>query len=75
MLQPRFLLVSCLDLKKEGGCFRFSHNCFPDISKTQDEEVGDGTTTVCVLAGLLLEQAQELLQQHVHPQTICEGVH
>lgn len=49
-------------------------NCFfADISKTQDDEVGDGTTTVCVLAGLLLEQAQELLQQRIHPQTICEG--
>ena len=29
-----------------------------DISKTQDEEVGDGTTTVCVLAGELLKEAE-----------------
>jgi T-complex protein 1 subunit beta len=32
-----------------------------DISKTQDEEVGDGTTTVCVLAGELLREAEKLL--------------
>ena len=31
-----------------------------DISKTQDEEVGDGTTTVCVLAGELLKEAEKL---------------
>ena len=31
-----------------------------DISKTQDEEVGDGTTTVCVLAGELLREAEKL---------------
>jgi T-complex protein 1 subunit beta len=44
-----------------------------DISKTQDEEVGDGTTTVCILAGALLEQADPLLSQRLHPQTIIEG--
>ena len=44
-----------------------------DISKTQDEEVGDGTTTVCILAGALLEQADPLLSQRIHPQTIVAG--
>mmetsp|Transcript_55162 Transcript_55162/g.81002 ORF Transcript_55162/g.81002 Transcript_55162/m.81002 type:complete len:526 (-) Transcript_55162:94-1671(-) len=44
-----------------------------DISKTQDEEVGDGTTTVCILAGALLEQADPLLSQRLHPQTIIAG--
>lgn len=34
-----------------------------DISKTQDEEVGDGTTSVCVLAGELLRQAEKLMEQ------------
>jgi len=44
-----------------------------NISKTQDEEVGDGTTSVCVLAGELLREADKLLQQNIHPQTIIEG--
>ena len=44
-----------------------------DISKTQDEEVGDGTTTVCVMAGELLREAEKLLAQRLHPQVIIEG--
>lgn len=44
-----------------------------DISKTQDEEVGDGTTTVCVFAGELLREAEKLLNQKIHPQIIIEG--
>jgi T-complex protein 1 subunit beta len=44
-----------------------------DISKTQDEEVGDGTTTVCILAGSLLAEADPLLSQRMHPQTIIAG--
>jgi T-complex protein 1 subunit beta len=44
-----------------------------DISKTQDEEVGDGTTTVCILAGSLLAEADPLLSQRIHPQTIILG--
>jgi T-complex protein 1 subunit beta len=45
-----------------------------DISKVQDEQVGDGTTTVAVLCGEFLREAEQLMiQQHVHPQTICEG--
>lgn len=44
-----------------------------DISKTQDEEVGDGTTSVAVLAGELLRAAEKLLDQSIHPQTIIDG--
>lgn len=44
-----------------------------DISKTQDAEVGDGTTTVAVLAGELLRQGEKLIQQRIHPQTIIQG--
>eukprot|EP00667_Euglena_gracilis_P008713 EG_transcript_8831 len=44
-----------------------------DVSKTQDDEVGDGTTSVCVLAGELLREAEKLLQQSIHPQTIIQG--
>lgn len=44
-----------------------------DISKTQDENVGDGTTSVVVLAGEMLRQAEKLIQQRIHPMTIIEG--
>jgi T-complex protein 1 subunit beta len=44
-----------------------------DISKTQDDEVGDGTTSVCVLTGELLREAEKLMFQKIHPQTIIEG--
>ena len=44
-----------------------------DISKTQDDEVGDGTTTVAVLAGELLREAEKLVQMNIHPQTIISG--
>jgi len=44
-----------------------------DMSKTQDDEVGDGTTSVTVLAGELLRNAEKLLDQSIHPQTIIEG--
>lgn len=44
-----------------------------DISKTQDDEVGDGTTTVAVLAGELLREAEKLIQNKIHPQIIIKG--
>ncbi len=44
-----------------------------ELSKTQDEEVGDGTTSVVVLAGELLREADKLLDEHIHPQLIVEG--
>eukprot|EP00998_Keelungia_sp_KM082_P010243 NODE_643_length_1736_cov_104.649472_g633_i0.p1 GENE.NODE_643_length_1736_cov_104.649472_g633_i0~~NODE_643_length_1736_cov_104.649472_g633_i0.p1 ORF type:complete len:528 (+),score=157.77 NODE_643_length_1736_cov_104.649472_g633_i0:94-1677(+) len=44
-----------------------------DVSKTQDDEVGDGTTSVCVLTAELLRNAEPLLNQGVHPQTIIQG--
>jgi T-complex protein 1 subunit beta len=44
-----------------------------DISKIQDDEVGDGTTTVVVLAGELLRQAEKLIDQKIHPQVIDAG--
>eukprot|EP00697_Spironema_sp_BW2_P013641 gnl/Spiro4/3817_TR1887_c0_g1_i1.p1 gnl/Spiro4/3817_TR1887_c0_g1~~gnl/Spiro4/3817_TR1887_c0_g1_i1.p1 ORF type:complete len:532 (+),score=143.67 gnl/Spiro4/3817_TR1887_c0_g1_i1:69-1664(+) len=44
-----------------------------DISKTQDDEVGDGTTSVCVLAGELLREAEKLVAQKIHPQIIVQG--
>jgi thermosome len=44
-----------------------------EISKTTDNEVGDGTTSVVVLAGSLLEHAEELIDQNVHPTIIVDG--
>ncbi|KAJ2477469.1 T-complex protein 1 subunit beta, partial [Coemansia sp. RSA 1694] len=44
-----------------------------NISKVQDDEVGDGTTSVCVLAAEILRQAEQLLDQRMHPQTIIDG--
>ncbi|KDD72783.1 TCP-1/cpn60 chaperonin, partial [Helicosporidium sp. ATCC 50920] len=44
-----------------------------DVSKTQDDEVGDGTTSVVVLAGELLREAELLVAQKVHPAVIIAG--
>ncbi len=44
-----------------------------EVAKTQDTEVGDGTTTAVVLAGELLKNAEELLEQNVHPTVIASG--
>jgi len=44
-----------------------------EIAKTQDAEVGDGTTTSVVIAGELLKNAEALLKQSVHPTSIAEG--
>ena len=44
-----------------------------EIAKTQDKEVGDGTTTSVVIAGELLKKAGELLDQNIHTSTIISG--
>ncbi|KAG8525362.1 T-complex protein 1 subunit beta [Bacidia gigantensis] len=44
-----------------------------NISKVQDDEVGDGTTSVTVLAAELLREAEKLVEKKMHPQTIIEG--
>ncbi len=44
-----------------------------EIAKTQNEEVGDGTTTAVVIAGELLKEAQSLLDQQIHPTVITKG--
>jgi thermosome len=44
-----------------------------EIAKTQDKEVGDGTTTSVVIAGNLLYRAGELLNQGIHPTVIIKG--
>ena len=44
-----------------------------EVSKTTDNEVGDGTTSSVVLAGSLLEKAEELIEKDVHPTIIVDG--
>ena len=43
------------------------------LSQSQDDEIGDGTTGVVVLAGALMEQAQILLDKGIHPIRIADG--
>merc|ERR1719510_1842070 len=44
-----------------------------DLSKSQDHEIGDGTTGVVVMAGAMLEQAVELIEKGIHPLRIATG--
>jgi thermosome len=44
-----------------------------EVAKTQDDEVGDGTTTSVVVAGELLKKAEELIDKDVHPTIIADG--
>ncbi|XP_007953991.1 T-complex protein 1 subunit epsilon [Orycteropus afer afer] len=44
-----------------------------ELSKSQDDEIGDGTTGVVVLAGALLEEAEQLLDRGIHPMRIADG--
>ena len=44
-----------------------------EVAKTQDEEVGDGTTTSVIIAGELLKKAGELIDQEIHPTVITRG--
>lgn len=48
-------------------------NMLVQIAQTQEEQVGDGTTTAVVLAGELLKQAEVLLEKNIHPTTIVQG--
>ncbi len=44
-----------------------------EVSKTQDDEVGDGTTSAAVVAGELLKKAEDLIEQEIHPTIIASG--
>lgn len=45
-----------------------------DLAHAQDVEAGDGTTTVTILAGSLLNGCQVLLDKGIHPTTVAEGL-
>ncbi len=44
-----------------------------EVAKTQDDEVGDGTTTAVIIAGELLGNAEDLIDKNVHPTIIIDG--
>jgi len=44
-----------------------------EVAKTQDNEAGDGTTTAVIIAGELLNKAQELIERNVHPTIVIDG--
>lgn len=44
-----------------------------EVSKTQDENVGDGTTSAVIFAGELLKKSEDLLDQEIHPTVIAKG--
>ena len=44
-----------------------------EIAKTQEDEIGDGTTTAVVLAGEMLKKAEDLLDQNIHPTILIKG--
>jgi thermosome len=44
-----------------------------EVAKTQEDEVGDGTTTAVVIAGELLKNAESLIEKEVHPTVIARG--
>jgi thermosome len=44
-----------------------------EVAHTQDDEVGDGTTTAVILVGALMEQAESMLEQGIHPTVIAQG--
>jgi thermosome len=44
-----------------------------EVAETQDDEVGDGTTTACILVGALMEGAERMLAQKIHPTVIAQG--
>ena len=44
-----------------------------EVAKTQDNEAGDGTTTAVIIAGELLNKAEELIDKNIHPTIIIDG--
>ncbi|MFQ5553575.1 MAG: TCP-1/cpn60 chaperonin family protein, partial [Thermoplasmata archaeon] len=44
-----------------------------EVAKTQDQEVGDGTTTAVILTGEILKRAEDMVEQKIHPTVIAQG--
>ncbi|XP_052865223.1 T-complex protein 1 subunit epsilon [Anopheles bellator] len=60
-------IMKLMDVEHEIG------KLMVQLSQSQDDEIGDGTTGVVVLAGALLEQAESLLDRGIHPIRIADG--
>src|ERR1700722_9577242 len=60
-------ILSLLDIEHPAG------RIFVDLAQKQDKEVGDGTTSVVIIAAELLRRANELVKQKIHPTTIITG--
>lgn len=60
-------ILKLMDVEHEIG------KLMVELSQSQDDEIGDGTTGVVVLAGALLEQAESLLDRGIHPIRIADG--
>lgn len=60
-------ILSLLEVEHPAG------KVLVDLAKLQDEEVGDGTTSVVLIAAELLKNAQELVQNKIHPTSIISG--
>jgi chaperonin GroEL (HSP60 family) len=46
-----------------------------EVAETQEDEAGDGTTTAVAIAGELLKNAEDLLEQEIHPTAVIKGFH
>ena len=46
-----------------------------EVAETQEDEAGDGTTTAVAVTGELLKNAEDLLEQDIHPTAIIKGFH
>ncbi len=60
-------ILSEMDIEHPGA------NMIVEVAETLEEEVGDGTTSAVVLAGELLKEAEELVDQDIHPSTVADG--
>ena len=60
-------ILSEMDIDHPGA------NMIVEVAETQEDEVGDGTTSAVVLAGELLKQANDLIDQDIHPTTVANG--
>ncbi|KAI8027984.1 T-complex protein 1 subunit gamma [Camellia lanceoleosa] len=70
-LGPRSMLKMLLDAA--GDVAHPAAKSMIELSRTQDEEVGDGTTSVIVLAGEMLHVAEAFIDKNYHPTVICRA--
>jgi T-complex protein 1 subunit eta len=60
-------IISLLDIIHPAA------KCLVDIAKAQDNEVGDGTTSVVLFAGELLKESKQFIEEGMHPSVIIKG--